>query len=148
MRCRDNKNHVILHERFYAEVFPPFRPFNERQLNLAREQGFEYLIGIPAARRNFHLWIGPSKSRHEGGQQVLANGLRGSQGEFARMFSKCLRHCGKGFVGECLHLLCERQQRFAARRERDMPSSAIEQRHAELIFKRLDLLRDCGLREQ
>ncbi len=39
----DNQYHVILHERFDMEVFPLFRTFDERQLNLSREEGFEHL---------------------------------------------------------------------------------------------------------
>ena len=57
MSCGDNKYHVIFHERFYMEVFPLFRTFDERQLNLSREEGFEHLICIPAASRNSDLRV-------------------------------------------------------------------------------------------
>src|SRR5260370_9409296 len=64
------------------------------------------------------------------------------------MLSKCLGHRGKGFVGEGPHSLCKGQPRLSAGCQRDMSTPAIEQGYAELIFKRLDLLGDCGLREQ
>src|SRR5258708_15356851 len=98
MSCGDNQYHVILHERFYMEVFPLFRTFDERQLNLSREEGFEPLICIPAASRDSDLRVCPPKSNYEPSQVALTNGLGGYQSEFPCMSSNYLRHRGKGFV--------------------------------------------------
>src|SRR6202012_920686 len=100
MRCRNHKYHVILHERFNTEVFPLFRAFNERQLNLSREERFEHLICISTASPDYDLRVCPLKSSHKRWQEILADGLGSSQSEFARMLSQCLRPRRKGFVGE------------------------------------------------
>ena len=126
MSCGDDQYQVVLHERFNMEVFPLFRTFDERQLNLSREEGFEHLICIPAASRDSDLRICPPKSSYERWQEVLTDGLGGSQSEFACMLSKCLRHRGKGFVGELLHPLCKGQQSLSAGCQRDMSTAAIE----------------------
>jgi hypothetical protein len=47
------------------EVFPLFRTFDKRQLNLSPEQGFEHLICGPAASRDSDLRILPPKSGYE-----------------------------------------------------------------------------------
>jgi hypothetical protein len=85
---------------------------------------------------------------HERWQEVLTDGLGGSQSEFACMLSKCLRHRGKGFVGRLLHSPGKRQQSLSPGCQRDISAPAIEQGYAVLIFKRFDLLGDCGLGEQ
>src|SRR5580704_14538055 len=103
MSCRDNQYHVILHERFNTEVFPLFRTFDERQLNLSRQESFEHCICIPAASRNPDLRVCPAKSSHKCWKEVLTDGLGSSQSEFAGMLSKRLRHRGKGFIRERLH---------------------------------------------
>jgi hypothetical protein len=148
MSCWDNEYHVILHEGFNTEIFPLFRTFDERQLNLSRQESFEHRICIPAASRNPDLRVCPAKSRHQRWQEVLTDGLGSSQSEFAGMLSKRLRDRGKGFVRELLHFLRIGQQRLSAGSQRDVPSSAIKQGQAKLIFKSFDLLSDCGLREQ
>src|ERR1700733_2081820 len=147
MSCGQNKYHVIFHKRFYMEVFPLFRTFDERQVNLSSEEGFEHLIRIPAASRDADLRVRPPKASHEPWQEVLTDGLGSSQSEFACMLSKCLGHRGEGFVGELFHPLCKRQECPSAGCERDMATAAIEKRYTEFIFKRLDLLRNCGLRK-
>src|ERR1700716_2197250 len=122
----DNQYHVIFHERFYMEVFPLFRTFDERQLNLSREEGFKHLICIPAASRDSDLRIRSPKSSHERWQEVLTDGLGGSQSGVACMLSKCLRHCRKGLVRELLHSPCKGQQRLSTDSECDMSAPAIE----------------------
>ena len=48
-----------------------------------------------------------------------------------------------------MHLFGQGEQRSAPRRKSDASAAAtIEERSAKLVFKRLDLLRDRGLREQ
>ncbi len=126
MSRRDNQYHVILHERFNMEVFPLFWTFDQRQLNFSPEEGFEHLICIPAASRDSDLRVCPPKSSDKRWQEVLTDGLGGSQSEFACMLSNCLGHRGKGFVGKLLHFLRKGQQRLSSGCQSDMSTAAIE----------------------
>src|SRR6202012_4846850 len=99
---------------------PLSRPFDKGQLNLSREETSEHLICISAASRDSDLRVCSAKSSDERWQEVLTDGLRGSQGEFACMLAKCLRHRGKGFVGELLHFLGKGQQGLSPGGQRDM----------------------------
>src|ERR1700742_1038252 len=108
------------------EVFSPFRTFDERHLNLSREQSFKHLICIPAASRDSDLRVCPPKSSHERWQEIYSDRLRGSQSELARMLPKRRCHRGKCFVREVLHPLCTGEQRLSAGRQSDPSPAAIE----------------------
>src|SRR5258708_19871666 len=103
MSCGDNEHHVILHERLYMEVFSPFRTFDERQLNLSREQSFKHLICIPAASRDSDLRVCPPKSSHELWTEIYSDRLRGSQSELVRFLPKPRHPPSETFTRQSLH---------------------------------------------
>ena len=84
MPCGNYQHHVVFKERLGADVTAHGGPFNERKLNLVRSQCFEYVLRITADRGDGNMRMKPDKTSKQIWQQVLADCLRGADGEPAR----------------------------------------------------------------
>ncbi len=146
--CWNDQHHVIVHERLDMNIFALLRPFDQGEVNLVCKKRFKDLVGVAAAGRNPYPRLVPQEVGHETGKQILRNGLGSTKCEFPCLMAICRSYRGGCFLAQRLHLVRKRQQGLARGRRRNAPSPAVEQRRAELFFKRLDLLCYSGLREK
>ena len=144
----DDEHHVIFHERLDLEVVAEGWALDKGELNAAGGECLEHLVGVAADRGDSHFWMTFAKGGDEAGKQVSSDGLRGSYEEIATLLTMGGGDGNLGFIGERLQLFSERDQGLASRRELNVASTAIEERHAELVFQRLDLVGDGRLRHQ
>ncbi len=88
------------------------------------------------------------KAGDEAWEQILADGLRGGDGESSGGVSGGCADGFAGFFGEGGKFLGVGQQGFAGCGQRDPASAAIEEGYGEFRFESLDLLGDGGLGEE
>lgn len=145
---RDHQDHVVFHEGLDVQILALLWAFDECKMDLASQQSLKHLIGISAPGYYFHPGVCLSKACDEGGQKVLTDGLGGSEGKLACLLPECLSDRGDSFIGEVFYLLRKREECFAAGSQSDTPTSPIEERYPELVFKGFDLLGYCRLCQQ
>ena len=85
---------------------------------------------------------------NEAREQILADGLRGGDGEASGGVSGSCGDGFAGFFGECGEFIRIGKQGFAGCGESDPASAAVEEGDGEFGLEGLDLLGDGGLGEQ
>jgi len=79
----DDADHVVFHEGFDVDVLAESGAFDEGDLSAAVGESFEDGLGVAAVDGDFDLGVFGEEAGDEPGQEVLADGLRGGDGERA-----------------------------------------------------------------
>ncbi len=111
-------------------------------------EGFKHVVGIAGDRGQLCLRMLCKEGGEESWKQVLADGLRGRNGERTGGIAGGGGDGFQSLIGEGGELLRIGQKGAASGGEGDFTGGAVEESCAKLGFKGFDLLRDGGLGEQ
>lgn len=145
---RNNADHVVFHEGLDLDVTAHRRSLDERELDAVFDKSLKHGLGVASSDGDFDSRMIFQEAGDEAWQKVLADGLRGGDGEAAGGFSG---GCGDGlasFFGESGEFIGIGKQGFAGKGERNPASAAVKEGDREFGFEGLDLLSDGGLGEQ
>ena len=99
---RDDKNHMILHERFGANICSWVGPFNEGQVNPMLCQRRQNLIGIAAHATQQNARVVLAESSQKIGKQVLPDSLGGPHSQFVSPRPGDFRYSPRGLARQVL----------------------------------------------
>jgi len=112
------------------------------------DEGFENCLGVASGDGDLNAWMVFEEAGDEAGEQILANGLRGGDGEASGGVSGGGGDGFAGFFGKSGESIGVGEQGFSSCGQRDPATAAIEECDREFRLQRFDLLGDGWLGEQ
>ena len=144
---RGNQDEFIAHKRFGVNSALARWAFDESNGNLGVEQQIHNLLGVAAVHRQLNARMVFEKSSDEAGQDVLGDGCRNAQREFARelsVFGANFPLSGGRESGDFVRVA---EKDSALGRESDSIRRAIEETRTQVVLQCFDLERHGRLGE-